>query len=273
MPTSPSSTYVYSSSLAWACIGAASVCGPIGCSTSEKPAVCASRWAPKPPMSTDFSVAGAWVIVISILLNAAVLRKYTAGARLSSSVVHSCSPMSRKYEQKARAAAQEETRRRITEATVELHRTVGPARTTISAIAEKAGVQRLTVYRHFPEGRELFAACSAHWLAADPPPDPAGWTDIAPALEELYAWYRRNADMLANTSRDAPSMPVLAEIADPTPFLGAAHRTLMRGRPRRKRIRAALAHALEFGTWRSLAGLGLSDAECAALMADFVAGA
>src|SRR3954454_21616980 len=98
----------------------------------------------------------------------------------------------RKYELKERARRQAETRRRITEATVELHRTVGPARTTISAIAEKAGVQRLTVYRHFPDERDLLAACSPHWLGADPPPDPSRWTDPRSALRELYAWYRRN---------------------------------------------------------------------------------
>jgi AcrR family transcriptional regulator len=180
--------------------------------------------------------------------------------------------MTRKYEQKARAAGQEETRRRITEATVELHRTVGPARTTISAIAEKAGVQRLTVYRHFPDERDLLAACSAHWLGADPPPDVTTWTDTPAALVELYAWYRRNEPILANTARDAPSMPLLAEIADPTSFLTAAHATLMRGRPRRKLVRAALAHALEFTTWRSLAAQNLSDREAASLMAAFVDG-
>src|SRR5205085_973892 len=119
---------------------------------------------------------------------------------------------------------------RITEAAVELHRTVGPARTTISAIAEKAGVQRLTVYRHIPDERELFAACNAHWLAADPPPDPSSWSDLRPALRELYGWYRRNADMLGNSLRDAPSLPTLAEIADPGPFLTAAATALMRGR-------------------------------------------
>jgi AcrR family transcriptional regulator len=140
------------------------------------------------------------------------------------------------------------------------------------AIAEKAGVQRLTVYRHFPDERDLLAACSAHWLGADPPPDLTTWTDTPAALAELYAWYRRNEPMLANTARDAPSMPVLAEIADPGPFLGAAHFALMRGRPRRKLVRAALGHALEFTTWRSLAAQGPSDREAASLMAAFMNG-
>jgi AcrR family transcriptional regulator len=187
-----------------------------------------------------------------------------------------CSLMSRKYQQRARAKAQEETRRRITEATVELHATVGPARTTISAIAERAGVQRLTVYRHFPDERSLFAACSAHWLGADPPPDPSAWAAIEAvdertrtALTELYGWYRRNDAMLTNTQRDALALPALAEIADPGPFLEAMRQVLMRGRPRRKRVRAALGHALEFSTWRSLARQGLSDGEAAEMMTAF----
>src|ERR671915_1215643 len=102
--------------------------------------------------------------------------------------------MTRKYEMKRRARRQEETRRRIIEATVELHQTVGMARTTISAIAEKAGVQRLTVYRHFPDERALFHACTGHWRAANPPPEPGPWSQIADpherlgmALAEVYA--------------------------------------------------------------------------------------
>ncbi len=106
--------------------------------------------------------------------------------------------MTRKYDMKRRAKRQEETRQRIVEATVELHKTVGMARTTISAIAEKAGVERLTVYRHFPDERALFSACSGHWNAANPPPDPASWTQVADpeerlrsALSEVYAYHRR----------------------------------------------------------------------------------
>jgi AcrR family transcriptional regulator len=189
--------------------------------------------------------------------------------------------MSRKYELKRRAESQEETRRRIVEATVALHADVGPARSTISAIAERAGVQRLTVYRHFPDERSLLGACSEHWLAADPPPDVRAWAAIDDvdercrvALTELYGWYRREEAMLTNVDRDAPTWPALAEIADRAPLIAAAVTVLARGRGRRKRPRAALAHALEFSTWRSLCrGQGLSDAEAAALMAGFVASA
>src|SRR3712207_3151307 len=130
--------------------------------------------------------------------------------------------MTRKYDMKRRAERQEETRRRIVEATVELHETVGMARTTISAIAEKAGVQRLTVYRHFPDERALFSACSAHWNAANPPPNPASWTQIADpeerlrvALMEVYAYHQRAEPMMANFLRDAPVKPVLFEVGAP----------------------------------------------------------
>ena len=105
----------------------------------------------------------------------------------------------RAYRKRRRAEQEEETRLRITEAAVDLHGSVGPARTTVSAIAERAGVQRATVYRHFPDEEALFAACSSHWAALNPPPDPAVWAEIADpdqrlrgALAELYSWYGDN---------------------------------------------------------------------------------
>src|SRR5215204_4591929 len=151
-----------------------------------------------------------------------ITEPYGDASHLSSFDIHSCSLMSRKYELKKRAEAQDETRRRITEAAVELHGSVGPAQTTISAIAERAGVQRLTVYRHFPDERSLYAACTGHWRAQHPPPDPEPWTRIEDpaeraetALRELYGWYAANEPMLANAERDRPLVPALAELTDP----------------------------------------------------------
>jgi AcrR family transcriptional regulator len=189
--------------------------------------------------------------------------------------------MSRKYELKKRAETQEETRRRITEATVELHGTVGPAKATISAIAERAGVQRLTVYRHFPDDRSLFQACTGHWLANNPPPDVTRWAaDDDPerrmkrALRELYDWYAANEAMLANSERDRPTMPALAEFSDPAPFYAAMTDILLAGRPNRRAVRAAVGHAVAFGTWRSLCrDRGLATNEAARLMARLAAAA
>ncbi len=174
------------------------------------------------------------------------------------------------YTKRKRAEQEAETRRRIVDATVELHRTVGPAKTTISAIAETAGVTRLTVYRHFPEEAELFAACSAAFTEDDRPPAPSDHDEVEPALRALYGWYRRQAPMLANVQRDAPSMPTLAQVADPAPYLDAIRDHLLGPRAGKLR-RAALGHALAFSTWHSLAAQGLTDAQAAKLMAGLVA--
>jgi AcrR family transcriptional regulator len=172
--------------------------------------------------------------------------------------------MTRKYDMKRRAKRQEETRRRIIEATVELHQTVGMARTTISAIAEKAGVQRLTVYRHFPDERALFSACAGHWNAANPPPDPARWTQVADpqerlrvALSEVYAYHRQTEPMVANVIRDAQVHPLTRELAEPYFQLWDRMRYVLATGwgvedERLALLLAALGHALDFQTWRSL---------------------
>ncbi len=172
--------------------------------------------------------------------------------------------MTRKYDMKRRAKRKEETRRRIVEAAVELHEAVGMARTTISAIAEKAGVERLTVYRHFPDERALFFACSGHWYAANPPPDPASFTQIAAtderlrvALSEVYAYYRRTEPMMANAVRDAPVHPLTREMAEPYLQLFERMRYVLATGwgvedERLALLLAALGHALDFQTWRSL---------------------
>jgi AcrR family transcriptional regulator len=158
----------------------------------------------------------------------------------------------------------QETRRRIAEAAVELHRTVGPARTTVSAIAEKAGVQRHTYYAHFPELKDLYQACMGHYAERNPVPEPSTWTDIADAeerlrvaLSEVYAYYSGNEAMLANALRDAPLDPVAQEnmasfyqywetmrdaLADAFEASGELHEALL----------AAIALALDFQTWRTL---------------------
>jgi AcrR family transcriptional regulator len=190
----------------------------------------------------------------------------------------------RPYRKRRRAELEEETRRRITESAVELHRTLGPSRTSISAVAEHAGVRRSTVYRHFPDEPALFAACSAHYRAANPNPDPARWAAIEDpderlrsALEELYAYYRRTRPMLDNLYRDEETMPtVKASFGRFREYLAAAGDTLMAGRRARggarQRLRAAIGHALAFATWRSLAlDEGLDDRDAAVLMCRLVA--
>src|SRR3954452_18309852 len=96
-------------------------------------------------------------------------------------------PKRRTYVQQRRAEQQSATRRRIVEAVAALHGEIGPARTTIKAIAERAGVERLTVYRHFGDEGEIFAACGAHFQAKIPPPDPAAWADVVEPAERLRA--------------------------------------------------------------------------------------
>jgi AcrR family transcriptional regulator len=192
----------------------------------------------------------------------------------------------RPYRMKRRAEQEEETRLRITESAVELHGTVGPARTSISAVAERAGVRRSTVYRHFPDEAALFGACSAHWMTRNPPPDPAAWAAIedpearlATALDELYAYYRRTEGMLDKLLRDATTMPIVDELMGSfSAFLEGNAETLMRGRKARgharRRQRAAIGHALAFGTWQDLSRVqGLDDRAAAELMSRLVGAA
>jgi len=189
----------------------------------------------------------------------------------------------RKYEKKRRAEAEAQTRLRITESAVELHGTLGPAQTSMSAVAEHAGVRRSTLYRHFPDERALFGACSAHWAEANPPPDIGRWASIDDpeerldtALAELYAYYRRTEEMLDKLLRDAPTVPVVAELMGAFhAFIVEAAKVLMRGRGLRgnaaKRTRAAIGHALAFRTWQDLTGAQeLGDEQAAELMVRLV---
>ena len=185
----------------------------------------------------------------------------------------------RKYELRVRAEKQAETRRRIVEATSALHEEVGPARTTVAEIARRAGVQRLTVYNNFPNETELFAACGEHSMAKNPPPDPSGALAIGnrddrlrAILAPLYRWYRKNARGTENLQRDRLVIPALdavikirmdysmSKLADTL-----ADGFASKGRSA-KGVRAAVALALDFWTWRRLDSEGLSDDDAAALM-------
>jgi AcrR family transcriptional regulator len=190
----------------------------------------------------------------------------------------------RKYAMKKRAERQRETRRRIVEATVELHRTHGPAHTTISEIAQRAGVNRLTVYNHFPDITDLLKACSRSWTERHPAPDPTPWAQISDpqqrlrtALRELYGFYARTEPMRANVLRDAETMPELAALLEGSvvPYLGVVRDLLAEGwevgEDRRRRLLATLKLAIDFHTWRSLEReSGLSRAEAVETMLEAV---
>jgi AcrR family transcriptional regulator len=171
--------------------------------------------------------------------------------------------MTREYELKRRAQQMQDTRRRIVEAAVALHQTLGPARTSVSAIAERAGVQRQTYYRHFPDLRSLFMACSGLYMEHNPMPDPAAWRAIddpqqrlRSGLAELFAFYSRSEAMLANVIRDAEIDPLLAEIATlRTTALTDLRDALLEGLQRKRsspQLPAALDLAIDFNTWRLL---------------------
>jgi AcrR family transcriptional regulator len=189
----------------------------------------------------------------------------------------------RKYELKARAESQRETRERIAEAAAELHEEVGVARTTVAEIARRAGVQRLTVYNHFAELGDLLPACSAHYAAQHPRPDLAAAlaledpvARVRAVLSDLYGWYRETEPMMGKLHGDRISVPALddfmransdrasAELAE-----GLAGGFGARGH-RAERLRSLLALALDFATWRRLDREGLEDADAAELMSQAI---
>jgi AcrR family transcriptional regulator len=188
----------------------------------------------------------------------------------------------RKYELKKRAEQMAETHLRITEAAIDLHGTVGPSRTTMSAVAERAGVERRTLYRHFPTEAALFAACSSHYFTANPWPDLGDWRAIRDpqqrlerALDELYAYYERTEPMLSKVLRDAELVASARDAVAPLhAYLDEAAEVLTAGRQvrgrRRQLVRGALGHALAFSTWRSLSTNGIERSDAAKLMTALV---
>ena len=171
----------------------------------------------------------------------------------------------RPYRQKVRAERQAQTRQRIVEAAVALHLERGPAQTSINAVAERAGVNRVTVYRHFPDTRTLLEACSAHARTLFPPPDLNGWRRIEDprrrtevALRQLYDHFRRTEAGWSNVLRDAELAPLVKEMAEERrlAYLSEARDVLLdawpKRRARRPLLRAVLGLAVDFRTWQTM---------------------
>lgn len=184
----------------------------------------------------------------------------------------------RSYRMRKRLEDVEETRRRIVEATVELHGTVGPANTTYAGVAALANVQRSTVYRHFPDEAALFGACTSHWFARHPWPRTEEWraeqdplSRLRRGLRELYRYYEENERMLSNAWRDAEVMPAfVGEMMQAQVDHTGAVLLEAWPDPDRRSLRLAIAHALDLRTWRSLVDAGAAHDEAAELMATMV---
>ena len=199
----------------------------------------------------------------------------------------------RPYRKKKRAAQEEDTRLRTTQAVVDLHRTVGPANTRVTEVAERAGVSRMTVYNHFPEEIDLIHACSSHWASLNPFPEPALWAEtpdpsrrLNQALDELYAWYGETEDMMGKVLRDAPLVSALDQVLSESwwPYMEEVVTVLSEGWPglqapgppssegaSGRGILPALRLAVDFRSWDVLDKSGLSPREAADLMTRMIA--
>jgi AcrR family transcriptional regulator len=193
----------------------------------------------------------------------------------------------RRYTQKKRAENRDDTRSRIVAAAARLHAGPGPAQTTISAVAERAGVQRLTVYRHFPAEALLQAAACEDWLARHPLPDPARWQAIRDrderlltALTALYTYFRATRRLWALGLRDAEAVPALrgplgraaAALAGQADLLAQGAAEGFPGGAAGAPVRATLRHAVKFSTWAALDEQGLDDGEMADLVLGWLGG-
>ena len=189
----------------------------------------------------------------------------------------------RRYRMSARLAMQQATRARIAASAVELHQTLGPSRTSMSAVADHAGVRRSTLYRHFPDEGKLLEACTAHWMNQHPLPIVEEWAAVPDvdvrlrqALTDLYAYYEGAEPMLANVLRDLHMESVRRQYAQLQDYMKAAHAMLMAGRRlrggRRETVQAAVGHAMAFTTWRSLVrDEGCTAAKAVDMMCRFAA--
>lgn len=189
----------------------------------------------------------------------------------------------RRYVQSARREQVAETRARIVEAIMRLHEELGPRNTTVSAIADRAGVERLTVYRHFKDEAAMFEACSHRYLELNPPPDPSTWTgELDPArraglgLEALYAFYGRTSSMFEKIYRDVGEYASLKQMMDQfDAYLRDLAEDLAGAWPRDKaaaRRQVILRHAVRFATWQSFEVEGVEDRQKVGLILEWVSG-
>jgi AcrR family transcriptional regulator len=204
-------------------------------------------------------------------------------ARQEGNHVRSLKDQSRRPDaRKTRAEKKADMHRELARAAFELHESIGPSKTTVSAIARKAGVQRLTVYRHFSDEEEVFSACTAYSFEIDPPPSPDHWAAITDpeerlrtALGQLFGYYARKQQLLSNLYRDAEMPVVNAALERRRAVMNQAVNLLAQGWPAASvtnlRLRAAVGHAIEFSTWLSLTkDQGLNDDEAMGLAFAFV---
>ncbi len=188
----------------------------------------------------------------------------------------------RKYKKTKRAEQQEQTRERIVEATVALHEEIGPANTSIKAIAERAGVQRLTVYRHFPDDFSLFQACTSHWLSYNPPPDAANWQEMTNADEKtaaaflaIFKYYRGTETMWTGAYRDLEDVDALREVLKG--FEGYIDQVRdgllvswkLKGKSKQQ-LSITLRHCLRFTSWQSLKREKLNDKQIVDLVMSWI---
>jgi len=193
----------------------------------------------------------------------------------------------RKYTKTKRAEQQEQTRERIVEATVALHEELGPANTSIKAIAERAGVQRLTVYRYFPDDTSLFQACTSHWLSLNPPPDVTAWENIEEAEEKTYVvllaffqYYRATEKMWIGAYRDVEDIPALRiGMKNFEAYLDKVRDSLLSTWKRKckskkgkskQQLSITLRHCLRFTTWQSLKREKLKDKQISELVMTWI---
>ncbi len=188
----------------------------------------------------------------------------------------------RPYKMSERAKSQAETRQKIIEATMHLHEEIGPKNTSISAIAERAGVQRLTVYRHFPDETAVFQACTSHWLSLNPPPNPAVWAQVAEPVEKFrkavaafYDYYSRTRKMWTVSFRDVAEVPALQQpMADVAAFMAGVSDDLTGAfgdSPDKDQLAPTIRHVLHFQTWSNLEEQGLSNEDKLDLVTSWLA--